>query len=142
MWNNFKDEHGKNILNIGRLMYVSKHGKQAISPVGHVPPRDDKSALSLVVHLFLEHSKVTKDDSIIQDWLMKVIKNSSKDEAIHSNSSSKVNTTFACFVVDFLSMLLLFDACIDHNANAAPAPWASRFLSTIKEDRHDDKSKC
>ncbi len=36
------------------------------------------------------------------------------------------------FVVDFIAMLLLFDAFIDHNAQAAPAPWAVRKLS-IKE---------
>ncbi len=29
--------------------------------------------------------------------------------------------------------------CSEHNANASPAPWAGRNLSTIKEDRHDNK---
>jgi hypothetical protein len=38
-------------------------------------------------------------------------------------------------------MLLLIDAYIDHNANTALAPWAGRFLSTIKEDRHDNRSE-
>ncbi len=70
---------------------------------------------------------------------MKIIKNSSKDDTFHSNSCGKVNTIFACFVIDLLSMLLLFDAYVDHNANASPNPWAGRNLSTIKEDRHDNK---
>jgi hypothetical protein len=38
-------------------------------------------------------------------------------------------------------MLLLFDLFIDHKVNAAPAPWAGRFLTTMKEDRHDNKSE-
>jgi hypothetical protein len=38
-------------------------------------------------------------------------------------------------------MLLLFDAYIDHNADAAPTPWAGRLLSTIKEDKSDNKSE-
>jgi hypothetical protein len=36
------------------------------------------------------------------------------------------------FAVDFLGMLLLFDSIIDHNGQAAPAPWAGKKLS-IKE---------
>ncbi len=106
MWNNFKDEHGHR-LNIGRLMYVTKHGKQAFSFVNHISLRNVKSALSFVTHLFLAHSKVTEDDSIIQDSLLKVIKNSSKNETIHSNSIDKVNTAIACFVVDFFVYVIV-----------------------------------
>jgi hypothetical protein len=76
----------------------------------------------LVIHLILEHSKGSEDDSIVKDLLMKLIKKSSQDETIHSNLIGKVNTSFAKFVVDFLSMLLLFDLYIDHNAQASPAP--------------------
>ncbi len=63
---------------------------------------------------------------------MNDIKKSSKEETIHSNSIGKVNTSFAKFVVDLLAMILLFDLFIDHNAQAAPSPWAGRKLS-IKE---------
>jgi hypothetical protein len=58
-WNNFVDEDG-NKLNIGELKYQTKHGKLFPSYVHHVPPRNVKCALVLVVHLFLEHSKVTE----------------------------------------------------------------------------------
>jgi hypothetical protein len=111
------------------LKYVTKYGKEAFSFVGHVPARDVKSALSLVVCLFWEHSKVPAEKSIVEDLLMKLIKKSSKDETIQSNLIGRVNDSFAKFVVDFLSMLLLVDSFIYHNAQAAPAPWADRKLS-------------
>ncbi len=60
---------------------------------------------------------------------MKDIKKSSKDETICANSIGKVNVSFEKFVVDFTAMLLLFDAFIYHNTQAAPAPWAGRHLS-------------
>jgi hypothetical protein len=114
------------------LKYVSKYRKEALLFVNHVPARDVKSALSLVARLFLEHSNVTDKKSRVEDSLMNDIKKSSKEETIHSNSIGKVNTSFAKFVVDLLAMILLFDLFIDHNAQAAPSPWAGRKLS-IKE---------
>jgi hypothetical protein len=52
-WNDFIDEDG-NKLNIGELKYQTKHGKFRPSYVHYVPARNVKSALALVVHLFLE----------------------------------------------------------------------------------------
>ncbi len=89
-----------------------------------------KSALTLVVHLFLEHSKVTESSSMVQDSAMLIIiKETTNADEFHSNSFGKVNANFAHFVTDFLSMLLLFDAYSDHNANASLAPWAGRNFS-------------
>jgi hypothetical protein len=102
--------------------------------VDNVPARDVKSALSLVVCLLLEHLNVPEEKSSIVDLLMIEIKKSSKDETIHADSIGKVNASFVKFVVDFLAMLLLFDAFIYHNAQAAPAPWAGRHL-LIDEQR-------
>jgi hypothetical protein len=127
-YNDFQDEQG-NQLHIGELKYVTKYGKEALSFVKNDPARDVKSALSLVVRLLLEHSNVPEEKSCVEDLLMKDIKKSSKEERIHSNSIGKVNASFAKFVVDFIAMLLLFDAFIVHNAQAAPAPWAGRILS-------------
>jgi hypothetical protein len=53
-YNGFQDDQG-NKLCIGELKYVSKKGIQALSFVDNVPAKDVKSALSLVVHLLLEH---------------------------------------------------------------------------------------
>jgi hypothetical protein len=102
-----------------------------------VPARDVKFALALVVHLLLEHSKVPECSSLVQDFAMLLIKDTTKDDVFHSNSFGKVNANFARFVIDFLSMLLSFDAYLEHNANASPASWAARNLSSIKEDHYD-----
>jgi hypothetical protein len=72
-WNDFVDEDG-NKLNIGKLKYQTKHGKFCPSYVHYVPARNVKSALALVVRLFLEHSKVTASSSMAQDSAMLIIK--------------------------------------------------------------------
>jgi hypothetical protein len=56
-------------------------------------------------------------------------------------SSVKLNITFARFVIDYPSMVLLFDACTEHNAKTSPAPWGSKYLSTDKEVRFGNKSE-
>ncbi len=53
----------------------------------------------------------------------------------------KVNITFAQFVIDYLSMVLLFDAYTDHNTNSSPTPWQGKYLSTEKEVKFGSKSK-
>jgi hypothetical protein len=127
-WNNFVDEDG-NKLNIGELKYQTKHGKLFPLYVHHVPARNVKCALALVVRLFLEHSKVTESSNMVEDSAMLLIKEATNSDVFHSNSFGKINAHFARFVIDFLSMLLLFDAFTDHNANASPAPWAGRNFS-------------
>ncbi len=63
-----------------------------------------KSALALVVRLFLEHSKVTESSSMVQESAMLLLKKTSNADVFHSNSFGKVNANFARFVIDFLSM--------------------------------------
>ncbi len=62
------------------------------------------------------------------------IKKSSKDKTTNANSIGKVNASFAKFVIDFIAMLLLFDAFIYHNTQAAPAPWAGRHQSIEEQN--------
>ncbi len=52
-----------------------------------------------------------------------------------------MNITFAQFVIDYLSIVLLFDAYTDHNANTSPAPWGGKYLSTDKEVKFGNKSE-
>ncbi len=99
-----------------------------------------KSALALVVRLLLEHSKISECSNVVQDSAMLLITNTTKDDVFHSNSFGKVNANTR-FVIDFLPMLLLFDAYLEHNANALPTPWAARNLSSIKEDQYKNKSE-
>jgi hypothetical protein len=132
-WNDFVDEDG-NKLNIGELKYQTKHGKFFPSYVHHVPARNVKCALALVVHLFLEHSKVTESSSMVEDSAMLLIKETTNADVFHSDSFGKVNAHFARFVIDFLSMLLLFGTYTDHNANASPAPWVGRNFSMSEQE--------
>jgi hypothetical protein len=71
---------------------------------------------------------------MVQDSAMLLIKKTTNADVFHSNSFGKVNANFAPFVIDFLSMLLLFDAYTDHNANASPAPWAGRNFSMSEHE--------
>jgi hypothetical protein len=132
-WNDFVDEDG-NKLNIGELKYQTKHGKLFPLYVHHVPPRNVKCALALVVHLFLEHSKITESSSMVEDSAILLIKETTNADVFHSNSFGKVNINFARFVIDFLSMLLLFDTYTDHNVNASPAPWVGRNFSMSERE--------
>jgi hypothetical protein len=52
-----------------------------------------------------------------------------------------VNITFAQFVIDYLSMVLLFDAYTDHNTNSSPTPWRGKYLSAEKEVKFGNKTK-
>jgi hypothetical protein len=89
-WNDFTDHHGKT-LHIGKLEFRTKHGKVPNSFAKHVHPRDVKSALCLLVHLFLEQPKVSDEDSDIHDSLMKQIKTSATNKRLHANSFGKVS---------------------------------------------------
>ena len=50
-WNDLTGKHG-NKLHVGKLEFKTKHGKKPNSFIKHVHPRDDTSALCLVVWLF------------------------------------------------------------------------------------------
>jgi hypothetical protein len=65
---------------------------------------------------------------------MLLLKETSYADVFHFNSLGKVNANFAHFVIDFLSMLLLFDAYSDHNANTSPPPWTSRNFSVNEQE--------
>jgi hypothetical protein len=72
-WEDMKGDAG-NTLHIGKLEYKTNHGKKPGSFWAQVFPRDVKSALCLVVNLFLEQPKVNDKVSKICDSLMKFIK--------------------------------------------------------------------
>ncbi len=83
------DDSG-NTLHIGKLEYKTKHGKKPGSFLNNVFPRDVKSALCLLMNLFLEQPKIKDKDSNISDSLMKFIKTSAINERLHANSFGKV----------------------------------------------------
>jgi hypothetical protein len=60
---------------------------------------------------------------------MLLIKESSAGMDVHFNSIGKVKVMFAWFVIDFLSMSILFDSFLYHRSLLAPKPFRSSSLS-------------
>ncbi len=85
-----KDDAG-NTLHMGKLEYKTKYGKKADSFLSYIHPRDVKSTFCLVVYLFLEQTKVADEESNIQDYLIKLIKTSAINKALHASSFGKVS---------------------------------------------------
>jgi hypothetical protein len=81
-----------NTCHIGKLEYKNKHGKEPGSFWDQVFPRVVKSALCLVVNLFLEQSKIKDKGKNIFDSLMKLIKTSAVNEGLHVNSFGKMSS--------------------------------------------------
>ena len=54
---------------------------------------------------------------------MLLIKESSEGGGVHFNSIGKPNHMFAWFVINFLSMCILFDTFIEHRSLVAPMPF-------------------
>ena len=89
-WNDLTDKQG-NKLHVGKLEFNTKYGEKPNSFIKHVHPRDVKSALCLLVRLFLEQPKVSVEDSKIHDSVMHDIKKSAINEGVHANSFGKVS---------------------------------------------------
>jgi hypothetical protein len=106
-----------------------------------VHPRDVKAALSMLSYLFLENCHVSKEDSLLFDSEMLLMKQSSSGLNIHFNSIGKPNHMFAWFVIDFLSMLLLFDTFVEHRSLMAPVPYGHKDLSDQEQGmlKHNQK---
>ncbi len=64
-----------------------------------------KSALCLLVNLFLEQPKVKDKSSNIRDSLMKLIKTSAVNEGLHANSFEKVSNWFYK-EIEFISYII------------------------------------
>jgi hypothetical protein len=77
--------------------------------------------------LFLEH--YTVENSLLDDSSMLIIKKSSEGVGVHFNSIGKPNRMFAWFVIDYLSMCILFDAFIEHCSLVAPMPYKNVPMS-------------
>jgi hypothetical protein len=90
-WEDMTDNAG-NTLHIGKLEYLTKQRKKPVSFWDKVFPRDAKSALCLVVNLFLDQPKIKDKDSNIHDSFMKLIKTSAVNEGLHANSFGKVSS--------------------------------------------------
>ncbi len=84
------------------------------------------AALGLMLDLMLEPYFVLASDSWVTDSLMKLIKDSSAPKIagpISSNSFGKVNKKFCCFVIDMLSVQLVFNNWYPFASQSAPSPY-------------------
>ena len=89
----------------------------------------DLFGLILMMDLQLENWSNKKNRST--DSTMVKIKKSTIGHDIHVNLFGKVNKTFCQFVVDFVSMALVFDAWSSHLSQFAPAPYVSGVPAAI-----------
>ncbi len=99
-----------------------------------VKPRDVKAALVLLSYLKLEQHTLDVGDSLLFDYSMLLIKASSEGANVHNNSFGKPNTMFAWFVIEFLSMLILFDTFINHCSLVAPMPFTDVALTAEQSE--------
>ena len=124
-WDDLVDEFGSK-LHFGKMRYQNSNVSRFQERVN---PRDVKAALVLLSYLKLEHHTVDVGDSLLFDSSMLLIKASSEGANVHNNSFGKPNYMFAWFVIDFLSMLILFDTFIDHRSLVAPKPFTNVALT-------------
>jgi hypothetical protein len=136
-WDDLVNEDGE-ALHFGVLHYNNVSSSTFRS---RVKPRDVKAALTMLSYLYLEHHTIEECDSLLFDSSMLLIKASTKGAGVHFNSIGKPNHMFAWFVIDFLSMSILFDTFIDHRSLLAPMPFKKVPLSaahaaTLVHNKH------
>jgi hypothetical protein len=129
-WDDLVDEFGSK-LHFGKICYQNNYVSRFQE---RVKPRDVKAALVLLSYLKLEHHTIDVGDSLLFDSSMLLIKASSEGANVHNNSFRKPNSMFAWFVIDFLSMLILFDTFIDHRSLVAPMPFTGVALTAIQSE--------
>ncbi len=124
-WDKLVNEDGEP-LHFGVLNYNNTSSSKFRE---RVKPRDVKAALTLLTYLYLKYHTIEERDSLLFDSSMLLIKASSEGVGVHYNSIGKPNHIFAWFVIDFLSMSILFDTIIDHRSLLAPTPFKKVPLS-------------
>jgi hypothetical protein len=101
-------------------------------------PTDVLARLALMSSLLLENYNKRGHFSRITDTLMNQIKESStpssNHQPINSNSFGRVNKTFACFVIDFLAVQLVFNNWFPFKCQNAPSPYACKIEPKAKMD--------
>ena len=103
-------------LAIGEYIYTRTEGRFT----DEVVCRDVMGALVLSMNLQLEN--FTNKKNVSSDSSMFWIKKTTINQGIHVNSFGRVNKSFCQFAIDFLSMLLVFDAWSSHVSQTVPAP--------------------
>ena len=104
----------------------------------------------LMSFLQLEDYHVTKDHSTVTDTAMLKIKNSSNppanEQTINVNSFGRVNKKLCRFIIDYVSLQLVFNNWYPFSTQVAPAPYAkmtpANVMSAIKHNQMILVSLC
>jgi hypothetical protein len=100
-------------------------------------------ALGLMLNLMLEAYFVLSSDFWVTNSLMKLIKDSDAPDIagpISSNSFRKVNKKFCRFVIDMLSVQLVFDNWYPFASQSAPSPYVKDTpQDVIRHISHNQK---
>ena len=121
-WSDVQNDKG-HVLIIGSHSFRTK-GEVTFTKENHF--RDVFAVLRLMMDLFLEPHSVPDNQSLITDSLMLRLKSSSTKEkagSISSNSFGKVNKKFCRYVIDLLSVQLVFDNWHPFAGQNAPSPF-------------------
>jgi hypothetical protein len=95
------------------------------------------AALGLMLELILEPFSVSSQDSRVTDSLMKILKNSSSPKICGPtslNSFGRVNKKFCRFVIDMLSVQLVFNNWYPFSAQSAPSPYVKETPRKVIDD--------
>ncbi len=96
------------------------------------------AALGLMLELMLEPLfSVSSEDSRVMDSLMKLLKDSSAPNIAgptSSNSFGRVNKFFCRFVIDMLSVQLVFNNWYPFSAQSAPSPYVKETPQEVIDD--------
>jgi hypothetical protein len=121
-WANVCNDKNQHLV-IGAHEFRS-HGSQTFTEANHF--HDVLAALGLMLELMLEPYSVSSEDSCVTDSLMKILKDSSAPKIAGPtsiNSFGSVNKFFCRFVIDMLSVQLVFNNWYPFSAQSVPPPY-------------------
>jgi hypothetical protein len=145
-WTAIRDGNN-NRLSIGEFSFKKK-GLLSYTEANNA--RDVIAMLYLMSFLHLEDYHVTTAHSGVTDTAMLTIKNSSKPTAnkqpINVNSFGRVNKKLCRFIIDYVSLQVVFNNWYPFSTQVAPAPYAKmtpeNVMAAIKRNQMIFVSLC
>jgi hypothetical protein len=128
IWEMLQDSNNQRLL-IGLFQF---HKKAASTHTEANNSRDVLAALHLMIMLQLEDFLVCGNLSHICDSQMKFLKMTSNGQLTNHNLFGQVNKKFAWFVIDFISVQLVFNYWYPFLTQFAPSPFAKNIPEEVK----------
>jgi hypothetical protein len=127
-WEMLRDSNNQHLL-IGLFQF---HKKVASTYSKANNSWDELAALHLMVMLQLEDFLVCGKLSHICNSQMKFLKMSSNSQLTNHNLFGRVNKNFAWFVIDLISVQLVFNNWYPFSTQFAPSPFAKNIPEEVK----------